>query len=84
MNEFDMKLQDKENLKHALDHMAEALCGLFETFDPKYQAVAFMLDSTIKLGTVILHEGSILDASANWEEYEQELYEKHNRLKVIK
>lgn len=83
-DENGMILSDKDLLKEALGHMSEALCFLFETNDPLYQSVAFSLDSAIKLGTVVLHDGSILDASASWQDFEDELYEKHNRLKVIK
>lgn len=84
IDENGIKLTDKEILKGALDHMAEALCHLFETDHPIFQSIAFMLDSTIKLGTVILNDGSILDASSNWEKYESELYEKRKIMKVIK
>lgn len=84
-NENGTILTDKELLREALDHMAEALCFLFETEDPLYHSLAFMCDSTIKLGTVILNDGDrILDAGANWEGYEAELYERFNKLRVIK
>lgn len=83
-DENGIKLTDKEILKGALDHMGEALCHLFETEEPIFQSVAFMLDSAIKLGTVIFNDGSILDASSNWEEYESELYEKRQLMRIIK
>lgn len=83
-DENGVTLTDKEILKEALNHMSEALCFLFETENELCQSIAFMLDSTIKLGTVIYNDGCILDASANWEAYERELYYKFHKLKCIK
>lgn len=65
------KLSDDELIKTALDHMAEALCFLFETQDREGQALAFMLDSAIKYGTVVLAGGDVLDASADFTRWEK-------------
>jgi len=83
IDENGKKLEDKEILKGALDHMAEALGHLFETKSTLCQSLAFSLDSLIKLGTVIYHDDDILNASCNWEKYEDELYNK-KRLKLVK
>ncbi len=84
-DENGIELSDREVLHEALNHMADALAFLFETDDPLYKSLAFMLDSVIKLGTVIYNDPDrILDATAVWQSYEDELYHRHNSLKVIK
>lgn len=78
------ELSDQELLEISMEHLAESLCALYETQGKEYQALAFMVDSCVKLGTVLKNGDRILDASSNWEEYERECYEKHKKLKVIK
>jgi hypothetical protein len=72
-------MNERQLLKHALDHIAEAISALYETTTTEYQAFCFVVDSALKLGTVLYHGDSILDASANWESYEKELYDRFQK-----
>jgi hypothetical protein len=76
------ELSDNELLTIALGHIGESLCALYETKGKEYQALAFMVDSCVKLGTVLLNEDDILSASADYTAYENSLGKPN--LKVIK
>ena len=69
-------LTEKEILKTALDHMAEALCFAFELQTPEGEAVAFMLDSVVKYAQVVYHGDSPKDASCDYTQYEQMVYQR--------
>ena len=82
-------LTDKEVLKYALDDLGNACCSLYELEDEMYHSLAFMVDSCLKLGTVLINGDNILSASADYTNYEHERYqkfleEKKKHLKVVK
>ena len=83
IDENGNEMSDKEILKSALDHLAEACCFLYEIEDESFHSLGFMVDSCLKLGTVLLNDGNVLNAAADYSAYEQELFEK-NKLRVIK
>ncbi len=75
-------LSEKETIKIALDHMAEALCFGYQLKTDEGKAFCFMLDSAIKYGAVIFNNGDVLEASADFTDYEGKVHRK--KLKVMK
>lgn len=87
MIDDDTILTDKEIMKEALDHLSEACCFLFELQTTEGESLAFMVDSCLKLGQILYHEDSPLEAACDYASYEEELYQRHlkeKKLKLIK
>ncbi len=74
-DENDKKLEEKELIKETLDNLANALCFVYETESNEGHALAFMVDSALKYGQVILRGHNVLSASADYTTYEQEVFE---------
>ncbi len=77
------ELSEQEIIKDALNHLAEGLCFAYELQSDEGRAFAFMLDSVVKYGQVIMRGDDVLLAAADYTGYEQEVSER-NKLKVIK
>lgn len=75
-------LSEQEIIKTALDHLAESLCWVYETKSPEGHALAFMVDSAVKYGQVIMRGDDVLLASADYTEYENEISRKHQESKL--
>lgn len=84
VDEDGIKLSDQEILESSLDHLAKALYFVYKLEDEYYHSFAFMVDSCMKLGAVLKNRDDILYASADYTAYEQEVYERKQRLKLIK
>ncbi len=78
-------VSEKDTIKAALDHLAEACCFAFETETDTGHAFAFMIDSAIKYGQCILRDDDVLSASADYTAYENDIYlRKRKHLEIIK
>jgi hypothetical protein len=84
IDEKGNKLSEKDILKTALDHLGEACCFLYETESDQCHALAFIVDSALKLGQVIHRDDDILSASADYTAYENECFKKHKANKKVK
>jgi hypothetical protein len=68
------RLEEKEFIRDALDHLAEALCFAYETKTSEGNALAFMIDSAVKYGQVIYRDHDVLSAASDYTAYEDECY----------
>ncbi len=81
---MENKPTEKELISYALDDLAEALAKGFELNSPEGKAFAFMIDSTLKYGQVIMRRDCPLYATSDYTAYEQEVYEKEKGSKIAR
>lgn len=74
VDEEGNELSEKEILKTAMDHIAEACCFLFECDSPEIQVIGALADTLLKLGNVIMHDESPLTASVGYDEFAEQKY----------
>lgn len=81
-----IEITEKELIKKALCHLSDACSYLFETNSEAGNALAFMVDSSLKFGQVIYRGDDVLLASADYTKYEEGVCPiKHDStLRVIK
>jgi hypothetical protein len=75
------EMTDKEIISVALEHLSEACCFLFETESSEGNALAFMVDSALKYGQVVIRDDDPLSAAADYTAYENKKYNEHKKLK---
>lgn len=84
-DEFGKEMTDKDIIKAALGEMSNVVALLYETESDAAVAAGFMADSLIKYLQVIYHGDDVLLASADYNAYEQKVYERnHKTLEVVK
>lgn len=74
-NENGEIANETDKIKWALDHLSEALCFLYETESDVGNALAFMVDSAVKYGQVVMRGHDVLFASSDYSAYEQKVFE---------
>ena len=76
---------DKELMKEALNHLANAICLLFEAESKELKQFCFVVDSALKLGQVIYRDDDPLDAACDYAEYENKVYLRNKKhLELVK
>lgn len=80
-DEHGNKITEKELMQAALDHVAEALCLLYETETDTGHAAAFMCDSLVKYLQVVYRDHNVLSASADYTKYENLCYKRFMKAK---
>jgi hypothetical protein len=78
-DENGKELSEKELIKDALGLLSEACVPLFETESIEGQALAFMVDSALKYGQVVYRDKDVLSAAADYNSFEEKLYEETMR-----
>ena len=71
-DENGTKMDDKTLLKIMEEQLADVACLAFELESEEGKALAFMVDSLLKLTHVLKDEGDILKAAACFETYQAE------------
>lgn len=70
-------MTQKELLKNCLDILAEANASVFELKSREGKALAFLLDSALKYGTILYHDKDFIDGTVRFDKVEEEIYKEH-------
>jgi hypothetical protein len=76
------EMTEKELIKEALNHISDACCFLFETDSSEGHALAFMCDSMLKYGQVIYNDDNPIDATSDFNAYEQRKFDAKHKSKI--
>lgn len=81
-----MNKTEKELIKAASDHIAEACCFLFECESELGKTMAVLCDTMLKLAHINRYDDDLLIATTSYDEFEAEKYDeflKKRRLKLV-
>lgn len=82
---MENKLTEKELIFHALTDLSEAAAKGFELTTPEGKAFAFMIDTAMKYGQVVMRGDCPLHATCDYTAYEQEVSLREKKgMRVIK
>lgn len=74
-DENGIEMTEDQLLEEALNLMSDVCCLLYETENETSHAAAFMADNLIKYLQVVRRGHNILSAAADYNAYEEEVYQ---------